>query len=224
MRFVISHKMARYFLKLSTIASIVAMSSWSHLKAQVSITDASVHSLLQCLTDSSSKNVYRWNRADVADELVRRSPVDSLVAAYGFISSTQQRSFLLASVLYQIQDSRIDSLMLSILTNSITEDNYYSAMYLAKHGNSSALSILNAYFWNWPVSSWQMSSTAALFGYHKYYPATHTLIKALGAASLNLSTAALEALVRLYPQSPKFSSAPEAVKYYRQLIDDQQIK
>jgi hypothetical protein len=150
----------------------------------------------------------------IYDELLLRKPVPPLIALYDTTKDYFSRGYI-RDVLYHIDDTLIYNYMMRNLNNSCTEENYYVAMYLAKKGYAKALEILNNYYWKWPVSSWQFSYTAELFGKYKYYPAADNLIESLNAASFNLADGAIDALQNLYPGSKKdFSSPDEARKYF----------
>ena len=164
------------------------------------------------------------NSSYLYSQSTSRDGVDSLINVYNHQIDIRERSLLLKSALYQTEDDRVESLMRLVLTNSVTEDCYYSAMYLAKRGDSTALAILNKSFWNWPVSSWQMSFTARLFGERKYYRSTDNLIEALEAVSVNLSGEALTALETLYPGAPKFEAPSTAQKYFKKASSGQKSK
>ena len=129
----------------------------------------------------------------------------------------------MSHVLYQIQDDRIYYAFAGRLNEKETEESYYVANYLAKRGHESALATLNRHFWQYPVSSWQMSYTAELFGKYKYQPALSNLVDCLDAASLNLAAAACEALREFYPGPRRFATPEEAKEYYVKRLREGQV-
>jgi hypothetical protein len=152
---------------------------------------------------------------EICDELLSRREVDLLVASLDNMSDEESRTLLVSRVLYQIDDDRIYKAFAARLDDKETEESYYVANYLAKRGNTAALATLNRHYFSYPVSSWQWSYTAALFGLYKYKPAATNLVESLDAASLNLSSAACDALHAMYPSSPAhFATSTEARDYY----------
>ena len=122
---------------------------------------------------------------------------------------------LVSRVLYQIDDERIYKAFAIRLDDKETEESYYVANYLAKHGHTAALATLNKHYFRYPVSSWQWSYTVELFGKYKYQPAVNNLIASLDAASWNVAQAACDALRALFPDSPAHFDGPvEAKDYY----------
>lgn len=203
--------------RLAILCLIVLTLHSPKVLAQSDIHDAAIHRLLQCLSDSGAEDSTCWTQGEVTDELRSRQQIDSMIAAYLHPIDSDEASVVLSSVLFEIHDYRVLQLMKSILRDSVSRDNYFSAMYLAKVGNPKALSILNRHFWAWPVSSWEASYMAEAFGLCKYRPAIRNLVKALDAASLNLSGAAYEALRTIFPNSPKLATRREAKNYFRKV-------
>jgi hypothetical protein len=152
---------------------------------------------------------------EICDELLARREVDFLLASLDTMTDEESRRMLVSRVLYQIDDERIYKAFAARLDERETEESYYVANYLAKRGNPAALAALNRHYFLYPVSSWQWSYTAELFGKYKYAPAAANLIDSLDAASLNLAGSACAALHALFPDSPaRFDTLTEAKNYY----------
>ncbi len=158
--------------------------------------------------------------AAICDELVARREVDFLLASLDASTNEDVREALVSRVLYQIDDRRIYDYFANRLDDKEDEESYYIANYLAKQGNPAALATLNRHYFRYPVSSWQWSYTAELFGKYRYMPATTNLVESLDAASLNLSGAACNALQEIYPDSPRHFTGPtEARNYYTKRLN-----
>ncbi len=176
---------------------------------------ATIQQLLNCLRESSIEDSSCFDQGAVINELLRRKPVDKLLTTYTSSSDSFQTRLILQALLYHISDAKVAGFMRKKLDSSAEEGNYYAAMYLAKTGDTTALSILNRHFWQWQVSSWQLATTAKLFGKFKFRPAIENLIKSVDAASLNLVEEALASLKRFYPRTPTFTTLEDAKKYYQ---------
>lgn len=151
----------------------------------------------------------------ICDELVARGELDLLLASLDASTNEDVRKWLVSGVLYHIDDRRIYDAFATRLDDKKVEESYYIALYLAKRGNTAALATLNKHYFHYPVSSWQWSYTAQLFGKCRYRPAASNLVESLDAASLNLSAAACNALHEIFPDSPgQFSGPTEARNYY----------
>ena len=201
---------------LAVVSSMVVILS-AGAYGQTSIHSATTSSLLTRLATVDTSDSHYSVQDSILTELLRRKPVDQLIATYKHPANDTQAKQLLQSVLYHIRDKTVTAFMHSLLSDSATTATYYAAMYFAKCGDTTALSLLDRHLWDWPVSSWQMSYTVRLFGKYKYYPAIDNLIDELQAASLNLSGEALAALKEFYPNSPQFGDPDEAVKYFRKI-------
>jgi hypothetical protein len=152
----------------------------------------------------------------ICDELLVRREVGFLLDSLNASTNEDVRTRLVSAVLYRIDDSRVYDAFSQRLSDKEDEESYYVASYLAKRGNSAALSTLNRHYFQYPVSSWQWSYTVELFGKFRYMPAATNLVESLdAAASLNLSAAACDALGEIYPDSPRHFEGPtEAKNYY----------
>lgn len=151
----------------------------------------------------------------ICDELVARCEADFLLASLDASNNEDFRKWLVSGVLYYIDDRRIYDAFAGRLDDKEEEESYYVAHYLAKRGNTAALATLNRHYFKYPVSSWQWSYTAELFGKYRYMPAASNLVESLDAASLNVSAAACNALREMFPDSPRYFSGPtEARAHY----------
>jgi hypothetical protein len=119
-----------------------------------------------------------------------------------------------SGVLGEIDDARVERAFSEHVGEQEDEENYYVLLYLAKHGRTNALDILNRHYFQYPVSSWQWSSAVELFGKAKYKPAITNLVGSLDAASLNVSAAACWSLGEIFPDAPKKFRGPSEAKHY----------
>ena len=157
----------------------------------------------------------------ICDELLARREVSFLLASLDISTNENVRESLVSGVLYQIDDRRIYDNFANRLDDKEDEESYYVANYLAKRGNTTALATLNRHYFQYPVSSLQWSYTAELFGKNRYMPAATNLVESLDAASLNLSSAACNALQEIFPDSPRHFTGPiEAKDYYIKRLSD----
>lgn len=157
----------------------------------------------------------------ICDELAARREVGFLLASLNASTNEDVRTCLVSAVLYRMDDDRVYDAFAQHLSDKEDEESYYVASYLATRGNTVALATLNRHYFQYPVSSWQWSYTAEIFGKFKYMPAATNLVESLDAASLNLSAAACNALQEIYPDSPRnFSGPTEAKNYYIKRLGD----
>lgn len=156
-----------------------------------------------------------YHSADsLRNEFLRLRPVALLITVWDTTQEPGDRKAIF-DLLYNIpNDSLIVRLFERLANLPISEESYFANMYLAKNNDTIALARLDSSFWEWPVSSGQMSYTVELFGHLHYSRAIPTLIDALEAASMNLSGEALTALKFFYPDSPGFDSPTEAKVYF----------
>jgi hypothetical protein len=182
---------------------------------------------IDCLTNIFLKDINMMDTAtfyannieseinDIQDELIARKPSRLLINLYNSTKIEISRQYIF-DTMYLIDDSLILNFMKTRINDSANYGNYYACMYLGKKGYTKALEILNDNYWKWPISSWQFSYTAELFGKYKYYPAIDNLIESINAASINIAAGAIEALQNLFPGSPKdFGCPEEAAKYFK---------
>ena len=153
---------------------------------------------------------------EICAVLLARREVSVLLDGLAHCPGTAGRDYLVSRVLYHIQDAAIADAFEKRLGEGESEEDYYIANYLAKSGNRRPLEVLNRHYFRYPVSSWQWSYTAALFGKYGYRPAIPNLIWSLDAASLNLVGEAWGSLKLLYPDSPREFESPSAAKSYFQ--------
>ena len=121
-------------------------------------------------------------------------------------------------ILSERDDSKeIASTFASLLNKDISRASCWMAEYLAHRGNQRALYLLNDHSGEWWLSSAEWASVVRVFGEQRFYPATPNLIESLGAASLNLGQAALEALMILYPgtKPSDIATIASAKAYFR---------
>ncbi len=154
-------------------------------------------------------------------EMECRAPVPTLMAAFNGPKNPYRRARILG-ILCHIDDARVAALMRTCASAEREEEPYYCTMYLAKHGDTTALAVLNQNYYAYPISSWEWSYAVALFGTFRYRPATANLLESLDAASLNVVFAADSALRELYPKGPKGQWPPDSLKahwtrYLRQI-------
>lgn len=107
----------------------------------------------------------------------------------------------LVRILSDRQEKEIAATFAALLSNRVDAVSCWMAAYLAHRGDRRALHILNDHYWEWPVSGPEWNTVVYVFGEQHYYEASDNLIELLNAASGNLSNAALEALLRMYPGS-----------------------
>ena len=152
----------------------------------------------------------------ICDELVKRHDIPKLLAALDSPDSGVRsvRRYLTGFILFGMHSPEITKAFEARLNEKTDEDDYYVAQYLAERGNRRALEILNRNYFQYPVSSWQWSYTAGLFGRFDYRPAIPNLVKSLNAASLNLVSGAASALRLLYPDAPEKFETLEACHTY----------
>jgi len=199
------------------LVAVAAQAFAQQTCARQTLQRASAGVLIACLSHTG----VGWldDRWVIHDELVRRAPVDTLIAAFGRAADDAQRATLL-QVLYHIDDKQIDSALRGCATPGATEEAYYCLNYLAKRGDTTALRLLNDHYYEYPISSLQWSYTVALFGKFQYRRATENLLESVDAASGNVGGAAVEALLELYPGAPRdFASAEEAKEKLRRYLD-----
>lgn len=157
--------------------------------------------------------------ADICAILLERREVPFLLRTFQHAPGGPVRLALVSQVLYQIDDAAILHAFRERLSEAEDEESYYLANYVAKHGDVSALELLNRHFFRYPVSSLQWSYTVALFGQFRYQPAAPNLVASLDAASLNLAGEALEALLALYPDAPRrFDTRAAAREYFQSRV------
>jgi len=174
--------------------------------------------LIECLSEKAISDTGCLPLDYIEDELIRRKPIEELIYTFKNTDDDLQSGTLLKFVLCQIEDPKISEFMRSRLSDSITEENYYSAMYLAKNGDTTAMGILNRGFEQWPVATAQIAYTADLFGKYNYMASIRNLVGSLETVSLNLDYAALRSLKKLFPDSPEFKSLHEAKEYYLKIL------
>lgn len=151
----------------------------------------------------------------VCKELVARHEIDFLLNSFDTSKDSESRSWLVGGVLGNINDKRIYDAFAARLNDKEEEESYLIANYLAERGNTKALAVLNKHYYQYPISSWEWSSTVELFGKYQYRPAVSNLIDSLDAASLNVSGAACDALRQIFPGSPRsFRGPTEAEQYF----------
>lgn len=154
-------------------------------------------------------------------ELARRKPINTLIHRFNNVSPNGDGGLLRDSIqvtLYLISeqedDPRIDKLLRRELDDGTWRGEYYTAVYLAKKGDTKALSILKDNCWKYSISSVEWAVALREFGRQRYRPAIPCLIKSVDAMVMNAGDAAYQSLLVFYPDAPRNLPTPEAAEHY----------
>lgn len=166
--------------------------------------------------DINSKEHY----LEVRRELKAR-PIRQISEAYS--NSNDLLSYELYGLLLEIGDSRVERVFRRSAKGKNTVPTYLSLKRLGEQGEKWALRILNKNYQDYPVSSLEWAEIVMIFGKHRYREAAENLVESLDAASLNLASAAHEALCEIFPDAARatasFQGGPqEAQRFWMDYI------
>ncbi|MDA2924148.1 hypothetical protein MYX65_05745 [Acidobacteria bacterium AH-259-L09] len=158
------------------------------------------------------------HREDVRKELVRRKPVEKLVAEFNDPRENDLYRLEIVRVLYEMDDPLIRKAFEEYRPEDTDEIAYYRVNYLARLGDGQALKALNDNYGQYHVSSLQWASSVEQFSRFQYRPAIPNIIESLKHSSLDVAVAAYQSLRKFYPgRHPELRSFEEAYKYFREL-------
>jgi len=179
---------------------------------QADIKKLSIAQLLDCFdTPGPCGDNGDW---DIADELVRRKYLASLLKRY-WREPKQSIRRGIEYVAYRFDSHEVTRFMRKVIASKIDdgESRYYPVNYLAKKCDRNALSALRGNDYN-KQNSLQWATSLELFGKCAYRPAIPFLVELVNSADLNIAIAAGDSLDKLYPSHPDLKSPDIAKQYY----------
>ncbi len=199
-----------------TVLVFLAVFSTVFPQTNSTIRNRSTSDLINCLYKWTmhEEDSTCWDLVAIEKELARRDAVKPLM---NLLDSTHGGPFL--QTLLSIKDKRVTAYVRRRFSGTPTQENFYFAIYLIEHGDTSMLAVLNRKYWKWEVSSAQRGDAATLFARQKYRPALKHEVESLSAASGNLVEAAEWSLRQFFPDAPKFNSIEETKKYFNTRIN-----
>jgi len=166
---------------------------------------------MECISELNQRENPRGLMPQVQEELVRRAPVRELLGKFERSCCGWWQPYTF-DVLKQIGGDKVDHGLKRLASRRPDQTSMLAVEYFAERGEKWALAILNDNFLSYPLSSMERAEIASLFGRQRYEPAAESLAQVLEAASLNLSGAAVESLIKIYPDGCGIMGSPHEAK------------
>ncbi len=163
----------------------------------------------------------------IAGTLGERKHPDALIAEYR--TADQDERYYLVRALSMINKPRVSEFMRSIAFENLpdgqdNEDVFFPLDYLARHCDQRALARLNRrvnFDKSFPMGCIYFAPTVEAFSRCNYRAAAPNLVRALDAACLNITDAALDGLHKFFPHTCKQAhSIQELQRCYGALVND----
>lgn len=166
----------------------------------------------------SSSDISEEDQNAIVSELIKRRPVKEALSV--FANSTDENLRLnICKVLSSLDDPLIEEAFRQSNLVEVSEEAFYCLIYLARKGDKTALFILNKHYGSYPVSTQQWIKAVRLFGQWGYKEATENLLSNVDSMNLNLADAAIESLLKMYPEAPsKFNGYEDAKNKLEQYL------
>lgn len=166
----------------------------------------------------SSGGISEEDQNAIVSELIERRPVKEALLV--FANSTDEHLRLnICRVLSSLDDPQIEEAFRKSNIAEVNEEAFYCVIYLARKGDKTALFWLNKHYGDYPVSTQQWIEAVRLFGQWGYKEATEHLLATVNSMNLNLADAAIESLLKIYPEAPsKFNGYEDAKNKLEQYL------